>query len=148
MLQKAVDIVTQMISHKQTNSSALSSVVEIRVETSLASATAPGRLSYTSNLSPWVHKGVCVETSLASATAPVRILYTSNLSPCVHKGVCVETSLASATAPVRIHTKVICTHTYTRRYVWIRHSLCAAAPGSVHKYAQILVCPHEETRTC
>ena len=43
VLQKAVDIVTQMISHKQTNSSALSSVVEIRVETSLASATAPGR---------------------------------------------------------------------------------------------------------
>nr|KAG5712927.1 hypothetical protein BaRGS_007524 [Batillaria attramentaria] len=43
VLQAAVDRVTDMISHKQTNSSALSSVVEIRVETSLASATAPGQ---------------------------------------------------------------------------------------------------------
>ncbi|KAK7103541.1 hypothetical protein V1264_018417 [Littorina saxatilis] len=43
VLQEAVDVVANMISHKKTNSSALSSVVEIRVETSLDSATAPGQ---------------------------------------------------------------------------------------------------------
>ena len=42
MLQEAVNTVTDLISLKRTNSSALSSVVEIRVETSLASA-APGK---------------------------------------------------------------------------------------------------------
>lgn len=42
VLQAAVDRVATMVSHKQTNSSALSSVIEIRVETSLASAAAPG----------------------------------------------------------------------------------------------------------
>ncbi|XP_025103918.1 protein jagged-1b-like [Pomacea canaliculata] len=43
VLQAAVDRVATMVSHKQTNSSALSSVIEIRVETSLASAAAPGQ---------------------------------------------------------------------------------------------------------
>ena len=116
---------------------------EIRVETSLASATTQVETYFYRSLC--VHKGIRVETSLGNATAPGRDVFAQvTMSLCVYKEIRVETSLASATAPGRdVHPRVIMSLRVHNVFAGQGYVILLAYSVTGHPvyYSRVCLCP-------